>query len=196
MKREHINKSVIKLFTSPIPEEAPVMITTLSSISSPKKELYIHSQVLMKYKAGHEKASITKLAGGTTKFSTEFTKSIISFDHFNKKERKTEGGYNLFFAFGDMCRCREDKQEYAWSWTRALRIWWRMFLELNAWDHTSHYLFWVISSHFKLIAGEALFSNKIIFVLINLFNMCIFQSIINKNKLLSKIKRIAENAQA
>lgn len=53
------------------------MMTILSSMSSPKNELYILSQVLMKYKAGHEKANITKLAGGTTKLSTEFTKSII-----------------------------------------------------------------------------------------------------------------------
>lgn len=62
--------------TSPIAEEAPVMTTTLFSMLSLLNVLKNHSRAWMKESVGHAKASITILAGGTTKFRMLSTRSI------------------------------------------------------------------------------------------------------------------------
>lgn len=61
-----------------MPEDAPVIMTTLLSISSPYILLQSHSQKLRKQSAGHEKAKVIILPGGTNKLSKKFRKSIAS----------------------------------------------------------------------------------------------------------------------
>lgn len=57
-------------------EEAPVMRTTLSSMFSLERLRKSHSKPWIKDRVGHEKASMTMLAGGTMKLSNELKKSM------------------------------------------------------------------------------------------------------------------------
>lgn len=75
--------------------------------------------MLTKHKAGHANASITRLAGGTTKFRTEFTRSIWWLNF--KRDRKQIGD---FIVVGVWSRWR-----WRWRWRdgirrRGTREWW------------------------------------------------------------------------
>lgn len=63
--------------TSPIAEDAPVMTTTLPSMSSLVRVLSTHSTPRRNDSVGHANASITMLAGGTTRSITVFTTCSI-----------------------------------------------------------------------------------------------------------------------
>lgn len=71
----------------------------------------------MKDKAGHAKASITMLAGGTTQFSTEFIKSIAAerlslqtHNHKTDRQRQKEIlGFVVVFVIRE--RRNEDKKK-------------------------------------------------------------------------------------
>jgi hypothetical protein len=54
-------------------EDAPVMTTTLPSMSSLVSVLSTHSTPRRKVSVGHANASITMLAGGTTRSITAFS---------------------------------------------------------------------------------------------------------------------------
>lgn len=78
------------LYTSPIADEAPVMTTTLSSMFSLKKLWKNHSIAWRKVRVGHAKASITMLAGGTTKFKKELKRSMITRGKTHRKMKRDE----------------------------------------------------------------------------------------------------------